>query len=391
MSKRDYYEVLGVQKNASEADLKKAFRRLAMKYHPDRMPGDKEAEVKFKEAKEAYEVLAEPSKRAAYDQFGHAGVEQGGMGGGGHGGAGPGGFGDIFEDIFGDIFGGGGGRRSGTRAYRGSDLQYNLELSLEEAVSGTEVDIRIPSMQTCDTCSGSGAKKGSHPQSCSTCHGQGQVRMQQGFFSIQQTCPQCHGTGKIISDPCDDCHGQGRVEEQRTLSVRIPMGVDTGDRIRLSGEGEAGLNGGPAGDLYVQVILKEHELFTRDGDNLFCTVPIRFTTAALGGDLEVPTLDGKVTLTIPPETQSGKKFRLRNKGVKSVRSASVGDLICTAMVETPVNLTKRQRELLAELDESMDEGGQRHSPKQHSWLDKAKSFIDDVKNDFFGSDKDKVE
>lgn len=385
MSKRDYYEVLGVQKNASEDELKKAFRRLAMKYHPDRNPDDAEAEAKFKEAKEAYEVLTDQNKRSAYDQFGHAGVDQVGMGSG----RGSAGFGDIFEDLFGNIFGENGGRRGGgTRAYRGSDLQYNLELSLEEAVTGKEVDIRIPTLKTCETCSGTGAKKGSYPQTCSTCRGQGQVRSQQGFFSVQQTCPQCHGNGKVITDPCPDCHGQGRTEEHKTLSVKIPAGVDTGDRIRLSGEGEAGLNGGPAGDLYVQIFVKEHELFAREGDNLFCNVPIRFTTAALGGEMEVPTLDGKVTLKIPPETQTGKKFRLRNKGVKSVRSASVGDLVCTVIVETPVNLSTRQRELLEELDQTMSEGGKRHSPKEHSWLDKAKGFIDDVKHDLFGDKND---
>ncbi len=385
MSKRDYYEVLGVQKNASEDELKKAFRRLAMKYHPDRNPDDAEAEAKFKEAKEAYEVLTDQNKRSAYDQFGHAGVDQVGMGSG----RGSAGFGDIFEDLFGNIFGENGGRRGGgTRAYRGSDLQYNLELSLEEAVTGKEVDIRIPTLKTCETCSGTGAKKGSYPQTCSTCRGQGQVRSQQGFFSVQQTCPQCHGNGKVITDPCPDCHGQGRIEEHKTLSVKIPAGVDTGDRIRLSGEGEAGLNGGPAGDLYVQIFVKEHELFAREGDNLFCNVPIRFTTAALGGEMEVPTLDGKVTLKIPPETQTGKKFRLRNKGVKSVRSASVGDLVCTVIVETPVNLSTRQRELLEELDQTMSEGGKRHSPKEHSWLDKAKGFIDDVKHDLFGDKND---
>lgn len=383
MAKRDYYEVLGVQKNASEDELKKAFRRLAMKYHPDRNPDDAEAEAKFKEAKEAYEVLSDQNKRSAYDQFGHAGVDQVGMGGG----RGNAGFGDIFEDIFGDIFGGS-RRGSSNRAYRGSDLQYNLELSLEEAVAGKEVDIRIPAMKTCEPCSGTGAKKGTYPQTCSTCHGQGQVRIQQGFFSIQQTCPQCHGNGKVITDPCPSCHGQGRIEEHKTLSVKIPAGVDTGDRIRLSGEGEAGLNGGPAGDLYVQIFVKEHELFTREGDHLFCNVPIRFTTAAIGGEMEVPTLDGKVTLKIPPETQTGKKFRLRNKGVKSVRSSSTGDLVCTVVVETPVNLTARQRELLEEFDAIMSEGGKRHSPKEHSWLDKAKGFIDDVKHDLFGDKND---
>jgi len=382
MSKRDYYEVLGVQKNASEDDLKKAYRRQAMKYHPDRNPDNAEAEGKFKEAKEAYEVLSEPQKRAAYDQFGHAGVDPASGGYGGRPGAG-GGFGDVFEDIFGDIFGGArGGNRSGgnggSRAYRGSDLQYNLELSLEEAVFGTTTDIRVPSLQTCETCNGSGAKAGTHPQTCPTCHGNGQVRIQQGFFSIQQTCPHCHGSGKIIPDPCPDCHGQGRKEKQKTLSVRIPMGVDNGDRVRLTGEGEAGLNGGPAGDLYVQVYVKAHPLFQREGDNLHCDVPIGFATAALGGDLEVPTLEGKINLKIPAETQSGKQFRLRGKGVKSVRSATLGDLICRVVVETPVNLTKQQRELLEAFETTMQSGGKRHSPQEHGWADKAKSFFKDL-------------
>ena len=383
MSKRDYYEILGVQKNASDDDLKKAFRRLAMKYHLDRNPDNPEAEAKFKEAKEAYEILSDSQKRAAYDQFGHAGVDPsaGGFGGGARGG--QSGFGDIFEDIFGDIFGGGGrgnrGGSGGSSAYRGNDLQYNLELSLEEAVFGTTTDIRVPSMQTCDTCNGTGAKPGTHPQTCSTCHGQGQVRIQQGFFAIQQTCPHCQGTGKIITDPCNDCRGQGRKEKQKTLSVRIPAGVDNGDRVRLAGEGEAGLNGGPAGDLYVQVFVKAHALFQREGDNLYCEVPIRFATAALGGELEVPVLDGsKMSLKIPPETQTGKQFRLRGKGVKSVRSSTVGDLICRVTIETPVNLTKRQRELLEELDASMHEGGKKHSPQEHGWTDKAKSFFKDL-------------
>lgn len=381
MSKRDYYEILGVQKNVSEDDLKKAFRRLAMKYHPDRNPDNAEAEAKFKEAKEAYEILSDSQKRAAYDQFGHAGVD---ASAGGRSGNGQGGFGDIFEDIFGDIFGGGGrGGRGGNsgganRAYRGSDLQYNLELTLEEAVFGTTTDIRVPSLQTCETCNGSGAKPGTHPQTCPTCHGSGQVRMQQGFFAIQQTCPHCHGSGKIIADPCPDCHGQGRKEKQKTLSVRIPAGVDNGDRVRLAGEGEGGVNGGPAGDLYVQVFVKAHPLFQRDGDTLHCEMPIRFTTAALGGELEVPTLEGKINLKIPAETQTGKQFRLRGKGVKSVRSATVGDLICRVIVETPVNLTKRQRELLEELDTSMHEGGKKHSPKEHGWTDKAKGFFKDL-------------
>lgn len=371
MSKRDYYEILGVQKNASDDELKKAFRRLAMKYHPDRNPDNPEAEAKFKEAKEAYEVLTDPQKRAAYDQFGHAGVDPAAGGFGGGRGA-PGGFGDIFEDIFGDIFSGG-RARGGNRAYRGSDLQYNLELTLEEAVFGTNTDIRVPSLQTCDTCGGSGARPGTYPQTCPTCHGSGQVRIQQGFFAIQQTCPHCHGTGKIIPDPCTDCRGQGRKEKHKTLSVKIPAGVDNGDRIRLSGEGEAGLNGGPPGDLYVQVFVKKHPLFERDGDTLYCEVPIRFTTAALGGEFQVPTLDGgKVSLKIPPETQSGKQFRLRGKGVKSVRSQAPGDMICKVVVETPVNLTKRQRELLEEFDRTLHDAGHKHSPQHHGWLDSVK-------------------
>ncbi|WP_018953506.1 molecular chaperone DnaJ [Thioalkalivibrio sulfidiphilus] len=373
MAKRDYYEILGVAKNASEAELKKAFRRLAMKHHPDRNPGDKESEEKFKEAKEAYEVLADPQKRAAYDQFGHAGVSSS-AGGGGRGGAS---FSDIFEDIFGDIFGG--GRGGGSRVYRGSDLQYNLELTLEEAVFGTEVKIRVPSLVECAECHGSGAEKGTAPETCGTCGGVGQVRMQQGFFSVQQTCPRCHGTGKVITHPCKACHGQGRIEEHKTLSVKVPAGVDSGDRIRLSGEGEAGINGGPPGDLYVQIHVKAHKLFTRKGNDLMCEVPISFATAALGGELEIPTLDGRVNLKIPEETQSGRLFRLRGKGVKSVHGGAQGDLICRVSVETPVNLTKRQKELLKELDETMKAGGTRHSPQEEGWLDGVKGFFEDLK------------
>jgi molecular chaperone DnaJ len=378
MSKRDYYEVLGVQRNATEAEIKKAFKRLAMKHHPDRNPDSKEAEEKFKEAKEAYDVLSDEQKRAAYDQFGHDGVA--GMGGGyGAGGFGGGGasFSDIFGDVFGDIFGGarGGG---GQRVYRGADLRYNLELSLEEAVAGTTVKIRVPTLVTCEECGGSGAKKGSSPTTCPTCHGQGQVRMQQGFFSLQQTCPRCHGSGKIISDPCNACHGEGRVQKSKTLSVKVPAGVDTGDRIRLSGEGEAGENGGPPGDLYVQIAVREHAIFKRDGNDLFCEVPISFATAALGGELDVPTLDGRVKLKVPAESQSGKLFRLRGKGVKSVRGAQVGDLLCKIMVETPVNLTGKQKELLRDFDESM-KGNNRHSPKHSSWLDGVKKFFEDMK------------
>jgi molecular chaperone DnaJ len=380
MSKRDFYEILGVQKNATEAEIKKAFKRLAMKYHPDRNPDDKTAEEKFKEAKEAYDVLSDAQKRAAYDQFGHAGVDQsmGGGPGGGFGG-GNGNFSDIFGDVFGDIFGGGGGRGGGgQRVYRGADLRYNLELSLEDAVNGTTVKIRVPTLVACEECGGSGAKKGSSPTTCPTCHGQGQVRMQQGFFSLQQTCPRCQGNGQIISDPCNSCHGEGRIEKQKTLSVKVPAGVDNGDRIRLSGEGEAGENGGPAGDLYVQISVREHPIFKRDGSDLYCEVPIGFTTAALGGELDVPTLNGRVKLKVPDESQTGKLFRLRGKGVKSVRGSQVGDLLCRVIVETPVNLNNKQKELLREFDKST-KGNGKHSPAHHSWLDKVKSFFDDMK------------
>ena len=378
MAKRDYYEILGVSKSVEAAELKKAYRRLAMKHHPDRNPDDKQAEVKFKEAKEAYDVLSNAEKRAAYDQFGHAAFE-GGMGGGagGFGGADAGGFGDIFGDMFGDIFGGGGGGRQ--RQRRGADLRYNLDLSLEEAVRGTEVNITVPRMATCKTCDGTGAKKGSTPKQCGTCHGQGKVRIQQGFFSVQQTCPQCHGKGTIISDPCEDCHGQGRVKENKKLSVKIPAGVDEGDQIRLSGEGESAGSGGVNGDLYVSVSLKKHAIFTREGVDLHCSVPVSYGTLALGGELDVPTLDGRAKLKIPAGTQSGKLFRLRGKGVKNVRNASfVGDLYCEVHVETPVNLTKRQKELLEEFESTLDEGGRKHSPEESSWSDKIKSFFDDI-------------
>jgi molecular chaperone DnaJ len=371
---RDYYEILGVERTVSEGDLKKTYRRLAMKYHPDRNPDDKEAEAQFKECKEAYEILSDAQKRAAYDQFGHAGVQQGAGGGG----AGAG-FGDIFEDIFGDIFGGGRAGGGGQRAYRGSDLQYNLQLTLEEAVHGTEVEIRVPTMVTCESCNGSGAESGSEPEICPTCHGAGQVRMQQGFFSVQQTCPNCRGNGKIISNPCKTCHGEGRIEEHKTLSVKVPAGVDNGDRIRLSGEGEAGVNNGPAGDLYVQIIVKPHDIFTRDGSHLQCEVPISFSTAALGGELEVPTLDGKLKLKVPAETQTGKLFRMRGKGVKPVRGGMEGDLLCRIVVETPVNLTKRQKELMQEFEASMKEGGKRHSPREHGWVNGVKSFFENLK------------
>ncbi|MGI3131839.1 molecular chaperone DnaJ [Halopseudomonas pachastrellae] len=376
MSKRDYYEVLGVEKGASEAELKKAYRRLAMKFHPDRNPDDEKAEEKFKEATEAYEVLTDANKRAAYDQYGHAGVDPNmGAGGGGFGG---GNFSDIFGDVFGDIFGGG-GRGGRSSVQRGSDLRYTLELDLEEAVRGTSVTIRVPTLVGCETCDGSGAKKGTTPVTCTTCGGHGQVRMQQGFFSVQQTCPRCHGTGKMITDPCNDCHGEGRVEKQKNLSVKVPAGVDTGDRIRLAGEGEAGINGGPAGDLYVVVSVREHKIFQRDGKNLYCEVPISFVDAALGGELEVPTLDGRVKLKIPEGAQTGKLFRLRGKGVTPVRGGSPGDLLCRVVVETPVNLTKRQRELLEELRQTLEEEGSSQSPRAKSWFDGVKNFFEDMK------------
>ena len=375
MSKRCYYEVLGVSRDASEADLKKAFRRLAMKHHPDRNTGNsEESEVKFKEAKEAHEVLSDPNKRAAYDQYGHAGVDPS-MGG--RPGAGGGGFEDIFGDVFGDIFGGGG--RRGQRAQRGSDLQYNLELSLEDAVFGTEVKIRVPTLVACKTCSGSGAKEGTSATTCTTCHGAGQVRMQQGFFAVQQTCPQCHGKGKMISDPCPDCHGQGRKQEQKTLSVKVPAGVDTGDRIRLANEGEAGEQGAPNGDLYVQMHVKPHDIFTRDDNDLFCEMPISIGTATLGGEIEVPTLDGKLRLKIPGETQTGKLFRMRGKGVKPVRGGATGDLLCRVNVETPVKLSNKQKDLLKKFEESIRESSSKHSPQHASWGDRMKKFFDDLK------------
>jgi len=376
MSKRDYYEILGVSKSVDAAELKKAYRRLAMKHHPDRNPDDAAAEAKFKEAKEAYDVLSDAEKRATYDQFGHAAFENG-MGGGA-GAAGAGGFGDIFGDMFGDMFGSGagGGRQ---RQRRGADLRYNLDLSLEDAVRGTEVNITVPRMSECKTCNGSGAKKGSTPSQCGTCHGQGQVRIQQGFFSVQQACPQCHGKGTIITDPCNDCHGQGRVKENKKLSVKIPAGVDEGDQIRLSGEGESAGGGSVNGDLYVSVSLKKHSIFTRDGVDLHCSVPVSYAVLALGGELEVPTLDGRAKLKIPSGTQSGKLFRLRGKGVKNVRNAGfVGDLYCEVQLETPVNLTKRQKDLLQEFDETLHEGGSKHSPQESSWSDKIKSFFDDI-------------
>ena len=384
MSKRDYYEVLGITKNATEAEIKKAFKRMAMKYHPDRNPDNAEAEDKFKESKEAYDILSDGQKRAAYDQFGHAGVDPSAGGGGFGGGGGGGNFSDVFGDVFGDIFGGGGGARGGggggQRVYRGADLRYNLELSLEDAVKGSSVNIRIPTQIACDECGGSGAKKGTTPTTCTTCGGHGQVRMQQGFFSLQQTCPRCHGNGKMIDSPCGKCHGHGRVEKQKTLSVKVPAGVDTGDRIRLSGEGEAGENGGPPGDLYVHMNVKQHPIFQRENNDLYCEVPISVTTAALGGELEVPTLNGRVKLKVPAESQTGKLFRMRGKGVRSVRGGAVGDLLCRVSVETPVNLTKKQKELLKEFEDSMVDDSVNHSPRASGWMDGVKKFFEDMKS-----------
>jgi molecular chaperone DnaJ len=370
MAKRDYYEVLGVNRDVSEDDIKKSYRKLAMKFHPDRNPDNPKAEEQFKEAKEAYEVLTDGNKRAAYDQYGHAGVDPSAAAGAGA--AGFGGFADAFGDIFGDIFGGGRGR---SNVYRGADLRYNLEIALEEAARGTETKIRIPTMDECTTCHGSGAKPGTQPTSCPTCGGRGQVRMQQGFFSIQQTCPKCHGSGKIVESPCTTCRGAGRLKQHKTLSVKIPSGVDEGDRIRLSGEGEAGVNGGPSGDLYVVIHLKAHSVFQRDHNDLHCEMPISFSTAALGGEIEIPTLDGYAKIKIPAETQTGKIFRLRGKGIKGVRSSSHGDLLCHVVVETPVNLTARQRELLQELEAINDKDAGRHNPRAKSWMDKVKEFF----------------
>lgn len=372
---QDYYELLGVSRTASEAEIKKAYRKLAMKHHPDRNANDKDAEEKFKEVQKAYAVLSDAQKRAAYDQFGHAGVD--GMGGG-HGGFG--GFGDVFEDIFENIFSGGRSSQRQSRGQRGSDLQYNLQLTLEEAALGKQVEITVPRHVGCGTCSGSGAKPGSTPKNCETCNGVGQVRIQQGFFSIQQTCPSCHGQGKVISDPCSSCHGQGRVRESKKLTVKIPAGVDNGDRVRLSGEGEAGIHGGSAGDLYVQVSVKAHDIFERQDSDLHCEVPISFVTAALGGSIEVPTLEGRVTLKIPPETQTGKLFRLRGKGMKSIRGYAAGDLLCKVVVETPVNLLKEQKELLTQLQESLENSKNAHSPRSTSWFDRVKSFFEDMKH-----------
>jgi molecular chaperone DnaJ len=370
MSKRDYYQVLDVPRTATQAEIKKAYRRLAMKYHPDRNPNDQEAEEKFKEAKEAYEVLCDEQKRAIYDQHGHDGLNARGGAGFGPGDA----FSDIFGDVFGDIFGG--GRRGGGRqVFRGADLRYDLELDLEQAVFGYEANVEFTTLGECESCKGSGAAPGSKMTTCETCNGVGQVRMQQGFFAVQQTCPRCKGRGQMISQPCDPCLGQGRVRKKKTLSVKVPPGVDNGDRIRLTGEGEAGRNGGPPGDLYVEIHVREHKIFERDGSHLSCEVPISFVTASLGGSVEVPTLDGSVSLKVPPETQSGRVFRLREKGVKPVRGGATGDLFCRVVVETPVNLTEEQRAILRQFESTMRDSSHNHSPRERSWLDGVKSFF----------------
>jgi molecular chaperone DnaJ len=383
MAKRDYYEVLGVAKNASEEDIKKAYRKLAMKHHPDRNQGDdaKKSEEKFKEAKEAYEMLSDSQKRAAYDQYGHAGVDPNMAAGGFRGGPGPegfGGFAEAFGDIFGDIFGGtGAGRRGGggQQVYRGADLSYAMEISLEEAAHGKDTQIRIPSWDGCETCHGSGAKPGTSAKTCSTCGGSGNVHLRQGFFSIQQTCPHCHGSGRIIPEPCLTCNGAGKVKKQKTLEVKIPAGINEGMRIRSVGNGEPGTNGGPAGDLYIEIRIKQHEIFERDGDDLHCTVPVPLTLAALGGGITVPTLAGKAEIDLPEGTQHGKTFRLRGKGIKGIRSSYPGDLYCHITVETPVRLTEHQRKLMKELDESLKKGGERHSPNSKSWTDRVKDLF----------------
>ena len=376
MAKRDFYEVLGLVKNASKEDIRKAYRKLAMKYHPDRNPDSKEAEEKFKEVKEAYEILYDDEKRSAYDRFGHAGVDPNAMGGMG-GGMGGADFADAFGDIFGDLFGGGrrGGGGGGPRVQRGADLRYALEISLEQAATGFETEIRVPSWENCDVCSGSGAKPGTSPRTCTTCNGAGAVRMQQGFFSVQQTCPTCHGTGQEITDPCTACDGVGRVRKTKTLQVSIPAGIDEGMRIRSSGNGEPGANGGPPGDLYVEVHIKPHGIFERDGDDLHCELTIPFTTAALGGEIEVPTLTGRGEITIPEGTQAGKTFRLRGKGIKGLRSSYPGDLYCHIQVETPVRLNDEQKQLLRQFEQSLLGGGDKHSPKSKSWTDKVKAFF----------------
>ena len=374
MAKRDYYEVLGVPKNASDEEIKKAYRKQAMKHHPDRNQGDaaKVAEEKFKESKEAYEMLADPQKRAAYDQHGHAGVDPN-MRGGGEGHAG---FAEAFGDIFGDMFGQQRGRSGGGRqVFRGNDLSYAMEVTLEEAARGKDAQIRIPSWDTCDLCQGSGAKPGTQVKTCGTCHGQGTVQIRQGFFSVQQTCPTCRGNGKVIPEPCTPCSGQGKIKRQKTLEIKIPAGIDGGMRIRSANNGEPGTNGGPTGDLYIEIRLKKHDIFEREGDDVHCSVPVSFAAAAMGGEIEVPTLSGKAAIDIPEGTQTGKQFRLRGKGIKGVRASYPGDLYCHIVIETPVKLSEHQRKLLREFDESLKKGGGKHSPSGDTWTDRLKGFF----------------
>jgi len=373
MAKRDYYEVLGVDRRVSEADLKKAYRRLAMKYHPDRNKDDDGADRKFREIQEAYGVLSDSEKRSLYDRFGHDAV--GASGASGAAGAASG-FEDIFGDMFGDMF----GRASrGRTEVRGADLAYRAELDLEEAVFGVTREIDVEMAMQCDTCDGSGCAPGTQPETCPTCQGRGEVVVQQGFFTLRQTCPKCHGEGRTIRVPCHNCHGAGRVRKTRMLRVKIPAGVDQGDRVRLAGEGEAGMRGGAPGDLYVEVRVRKHRLFHREGNDLHCDVPISFAMAALGGSVEIPTLDGHVNLKIPPETQTGVPLRLRGKGVRSVRDSSLGDMICTMVVETPVSLDAEQRRLLEELEESLT-GNEVHSPRADSWLKRGRHFVDNLKS-----------
>ncbi len=370
MTKADYYETLGVSRDADEKALKSAFRKRAMKYHPDRNPNDAEAEAKFKELGEAYEALKDPQKRAAYDRFGHAAFENGGGGGGNP--FGGGGMGDIFEDIFGEMMGG--GRRSSGGRSRGADLRYNMEISLEEAFEGKTAEIEIPTAITCENCDGSGAKPGTSPSTCGTCGGVGQVRASQGFFSIQRTCPACQGRGEVISEPCDDCSGSGTTEQSKTLSVNVPAGIEDGTRIRLAGEGEAGARGGPQGDLYIFLSIRPHEFFQRDSADIYCRVPISMTTAALGGQFEVGTVEGsKTRVKVPEGTQNGKQFRLRSKGMPVMRSSQVGDMYIQVAIETPSNLSKRQRELLTEFEQLSSE---ENSPESTGFFSRMKGFFD---------------